>query len=78
MLGAKGGDDINVFSQEYKKKWSHVMKTDKQQCEHFEDINAVLEELKISRASKKLSKKYAEAQKHRDQYGQRIRLCGKI
>ena len=61
MLGIKSaGNDINLFSQEYKKKWAHIMKADKQQCEHFEDINSVLEELKISRASKKNSKKYAE------------------
>jgi len=77
MLGA-GDKDVNIFGQEYKKKWAHVMKTDKHFCEHTEDINVILEELKVCRASKNNSKKYAEAQKHRDQYGQRIRLCGKI
>ena len=52
------------------------MKQDKHECEHFEKRDQLLEDLKITRGSKKKTKKFKDSQKHRDQFGQKIKLIG--
>jgi hypothetical protein len=56
----KEAKDPKKIADNFKKQWAHMMKHDKNECLHFESREAILDELKITRSSKKLSKKYAE------------------
>jgi hypothetical protein len=77
FLGLAGSGSADLGTAESKKQFSQLMKQDKGQCEHFEKRDSLLEDLKVTRGSKKKTKKFIDSQKHRDKFGQKVQLCGK-
>jgi hypothetical protein len=49
-----------MTTPEFKKKFGKLMKHDKELCEHFEQRDSLLEDLKITRCSKKQTTKFAD------------------
>ena len=76
FLGLAGSGSADLGTAESKKQFAQLMKQDKSQCEHFEKRDSLLEDLKVMRGSKKKSKRFMESQKHKDQFGQKVQLCG--
>lgn len=61
FLGIAGSGSADMGALESKKQFSQLMKQDKHECEHFEKRDHLLENLKITRGSKKKTKKFKDS-----------------